>query len=67
MQFVGVIQDMQEEIAPLIKEAKSGANPEEIRPKVIKIRKDHEGKIENVAFSFWRSFNKGSTNGSGSG
>ena len=45
-QFVGVIQDMQKKIAPLMKEAQSGGNPEEIRPKVIKIRKDHERKIE---------------------
>ena len=45
-QFVGVIQEMQKKIAPLMKEAQSGGNPEEIRPKVIEIRKEHEGKIE---------------------
>jgi hypothetical protein len=48
MRFAGVIQDMQKKIEPLIKEAQSGGNPEEIRPKVIKIRKDHEEKIENL-------------------
>ena len=45
-QFMAVVQDMQKKIAPLIKEAQSGGNPEEIRPKVMKIRKEHEGKIE---------------------
>jgi len=48
MKFVGVIQDMQKQIEPLIKEAQSGGNPEEIRPRVIKIRKDHEEKIETL-------------------
>jgi hypothetical protein len=48
MRFAGVIQDMQKRIEPLIKEAQSGGNPEEIRPRVIKIRKDHEAKIENL-------------------
>jgi hypothetical protein len=47
-QFAGVIQDMQKKIEPLMKEARSGGNPQEIRPKVIKIRKDHEGKIEAI-------------------
>jgi hypothetical protein len=46
MQFASVIQDMQKRIEPLIKEAQSGGNPEEIRSRVIKIRKDHEEKIE---------------------
>jgi hypothetical protein len=45
-QFMGVAQDMQKQIEPLLKEAQSGGNPQEIRPKVMKIRKDHEGKIE---------------------
>jgi hypothetical protein len=47
MQFMGVIQDMQKKIEPLIKEAQSGGNPEEIRPKVIKIRKEREAKMES--------------------
>ena len=46
MQFVAVIQDMQKKIQPLMKEAESGGNPEEIRPRVMKVRKDHEGKLE---------------------
>jgi Asp-tRNA(Asn)/Glu-tRNA(Gln) amidotransferase C subunit len=45
-QFVAVVQDMQKKIAPLIKEAESGGNHEEIRPKAMKIRKEHESKIE---------------------
>ena len=45
---MGVIQDMQKKIEPLLKKAQSGGNPEEIRPKVIKIRKDHEEKIEKL-------------------
>jgi hypothetical protein len=45
-QFMAVVQDMQKKIAPLIKEAQSGGNHEEIRPKAMKIRKEHEGKIE---------------------
>lgn len=35
MQFVAVVRDMQKKIEPLIKEAQSGGNAEEIRPKVI--------------------------------
>lgn len=46
MRFAVVIRAMQSKIEPLIKEAQSGGNPEEIRPKAIKIRKDHEEKIE---------------------
>ena len=45
-QFMAVVQDLQKKIAPLIKEAESGGDPQEIRPKVLKIRKEHEGKIE---------------------
>ncbi len=45
-QFMAVVQDMQKKIAPLIKEAQSGGNHEEIRPKAMKIRKEHEGQIE---------------------
>jgi hypothetical protein len=31
-----------------MKQAQSGGNPQEIRPKVIKIRKDHEAKLEAI-------------------
>jgi hypothetical protein len=45
-QFMGVFQEMQRKIEPLMKEAQAGGNPEEIRPRVMKIRKDHEARIE---------------------
>jgi hypothetical protein len=45
-QFMGVVQEMQEKIGPLIKEVQSGGNPEEIRPKVMKIRKEHAERLE---------------------
>jgi hypothetical protein len=47
-QFMGVVQEMQKKIEPLIKEAQSGGNPNEIWPKLMKIRADHEDKIEAV-------------------
>jgi len=40
------VQEMQKQIEPLIKEAQKGGKPEEIGPRVMKIRKEHEGKIE---------------------
>jgi hypothetical protein len=45
-QFVEVVQEMQKKIEPLLKEAQKDGKPEEIRPKVMKIRKEHEDKIE---------------------
>ena len=45
-QFMAVVQDLQKKVKPLIEEAQSGGNPEEIRPKVMKIRKEHEDQIE---------------------
>ena len=43
------VQEMQKKIAPLIEEAQSRkGNPEEIRPKVLKIRKEHERKLEGI-------------------
>ncbi|SIO31517.1 hypothetical protein SAMN05444166_3723 [Singulisphaera sp. GP187] len=45
-QFMAVVQELQKKVEPLIKEAQSGGDPEEIRPKVMKIRKEQEGKIE---------------------
>ena len=44
--FMAVVQDLQKKVKPLIEEAQSGGNPEEIRPKVMKIRKEHEQQIE---------------------
>ena len=45
-QFTDVVQEMQKKIEPLMKEVESGGKPEEIRPKVLKVRKEHEGRIE---------------------
>jgi hypothetical protein len=45
-QFMAVVQAMQKRIEPLMKEAQSGGDPHEIWPKILKVRKEHEGKLE---------------------
>ena len=45
-QFGEIVQDMQKKIEPLIKEAQKGGKFEEIRPKMMKIREEHVGRIE---------------------
>ena len=45
-QFMPIVQEFQKKVQPLVKEAQSGGNHEEIRAKVMKIRKEQEGKIE---------------------
>lgn len=45
-QFVEVAQEMQKKIEPLLKEAQKGGNPQEIGPKIRKIRKEQEERIE---------------------
>jgi hypothetical protein len=47
-QFVAITQEMQKKIQPLIKEAQSGGNPEEIRPKIFKFRDESAKKLEAV-------------------
>jgi len=47
-QFMAVVQDMQKKVQPLIKEAQSGGNPQEIGPKIMKIRREHEGRIVDL-------------------
>ena len=47
-QFMTLVQEMQKQIVPLMKEAQSGGNPEEIGPKVIRIRLDCAGKMEAI-------------------
>src|SRR5207244_423865 len=47
-QFMAEVREMQKKIEPLIKEAQSGGNPQEIGPKIKKIRREHESKIEGV-------------------
>jgi hypothetical protein len=48
LQFMAVVQGMQKQVQPLIKEAQSGGKPEEIGPKVMKLRQEHVGKIEAI-------------------
>jgi hypothetical protein len=48
MKFMAVIQDLQKKVEPLFKEAQSGGNPEEIRPKVEQLRKDHAKQLEDI-------------------
>jgi hypothetical protein len=48
-QFMAVVHQMQQKIAPLIEEAQSGkGKPDEIGPKAMKIRKEHERKLEAI-------------------
>jgi hypothetical protein len=47
-QFVALVQEMQGKIQPLIEEAESKGNPQEIRPKAMKFRQDYGRKIEAV-------------------
>jgi hypothetical protein len=47
-QFVAVTQELHKKIEPLIKEAQSGGKPEEIRPKIFKIRDEYAKKLEAV-------------------
>jgi hypothetical protein len=46
--FVAVVQDMQKKVQPLIKEAQQDGKADEIRPKVMKIRKEYAGKLEAI-------------------
>jgi hypothetical protein len=45
-QFAEVVQDMQKQVEPLLKEAQNGGRPEDIRPRVMKVREEHAGRIE---------------------
>lgn len=47
-QFVTIVEELQQKIRPLVSEAQSGGNPQEIGPKVLRIRKDYEAKIETI-------------------
>jgi hypothetical protein len=47
-QFVEVAQEFQKKFEPLIKEAQKGGNPQEIGPKIRKIRKEQEERIETL-------------------
>jgi hypothetical protein len=43
-----VVQDLQKKIEPLTKEAQSGGDPQEIWPKIMKIRREHERRIVDL-------------------
>jgi hypothetical protein len=45
-QFVEVAQEIQKKMEPLLKEAQKGGDPREIGPKIKKIRKEQEERIE---------------------
>jgi hypothetical protein len=45
-QFIAVIRQAQMKIEPLLEAAQKGGNPDEIRPKVLRIRQDLQGKLE---------------------
>jgi hypothetical protein len=47
-QFVAITQELQKKVQPLVKEAQSGGNPEEIRPKITKIQAECAKKLEAV-------------------
>ena len=47
-QFKDLIQEMQKAIVPLMQEAKSSGKPQEILPKVTKLRLDCQAKIETL-------------------
>jgi hypothetical protein len=47
-QIMGLVQDMQKKIEPLIKDAQSGGNPQEIWPRIKKIRKECEVKLMDL-------------------
>jgi hypothetical protein len=48
MKFMAIVQELQKKVEPLVKEAHSGGNPEEIPPKIEQLRKDHAKKLEAV-------------------
>jgi hypothetical protein len=47
-QFVAITQELQKKVQSVVKEAQSGGNPEEIRPKINKLRNDYAQKLEAV-------------------
>ena len=42
MRFMATVQELERKIQPLIKEAQERGNPEEVRPKALKVRKEYE-------------------------
>jgi hypothetical protein len=46
--FTAIVLELQKNVESLVKEAQSGGKPEEIRPKIEQLRKDHAKKLEAV-------------------
>ena len=46
--FQAVVQELQKSVEPLVKQAQAGGKPEEIRPKIEQLRKEHAKKLEAV-------------------
>jgi hypothetical protein len=46
--FMAMTHELQTSVERVVKEAQSGGNPEEIRPKIERLRKDHAKKLEAV-------------------
>jgi hypothetical protein len=46
--FMAVVQELQKQVEPLVKQAQTGGNPEDIRPKIEKLRKDYAEKLEAI-------------------
>ncbi len=47
-QFMTVMQDLHKKVEPLLKQAQEGGDPQEIGPKIMKLRKEQEGQLEAV-------------------
>jgi hypothetical protein len=47
-QFLLIVQAMEQQIHPLVEEAQSGGKPEMIFPRIMKVRKEHEARIEVI-------------------
>ena len=45
-QFEAIVQDLQKNVEPLVKQVQAGGKPEEIGPRMMKLRKEHEARIE---------------------
>jgi hypothetical protein len=46
--FMAIVHELHKSVEPLFKQAQSGGKPEEIRPQVEQLRKDHAKKLEAV-------------------
>ena len=47
-QLMAVVQELQQKAESVMKEAASGGNPQEIGPKIMRIRKEQETRIEAI-------------------